>query len=178
MTFGMETTLRSSLFCSHHHPAVSIITDKVISKECTYSGEVDAEGRPHGYGEYIKPVTDGKLSDCYYAGQSHHGSMSGIGRHHSEQFDKIESLRGADGLARISYDDGQVLHVQQLNGNFHGFFALTYPDKSVTIGKYFDGFSGVTVLRINSDGSKGVQYFPFEQTLSGLSVSSSSCECS
>ena len=91
---------------------MALVKDKIIGN-IKYSGEVDAEGRPHGRGEYVvisKDEFEGDACDGMFV----HGKRSGIARYRYKKSGTIYIAMWRDDKRNdVGYDiypDGTALH--------------------------------------------------------------------
>ncbi|MBO4487451.1 MAG: protein kinase [Bacteroidaceae bacterium] len=91
--------------------------------ECTYTGEVDADGRPHGVGE-------AKFSDgSYYKGPFVHGDISGEDAYYrSEDGDTFEG----------EFRDNNYYEGKYTIASDGSYFVGTYKDDEPVKGKWYD----------------------------------------
>ena len=110
---------------------------KTIVK-CTYRGEVDAEGRPHGKGElyYVveKDPTENHLfdnqGDLRYKGEFVHGVRQGEGDLHALG-GGYNPVSESEWYSEGDYDCGHLLHPAHAPGTWRRYVQVWYP--------YFEG---------------------------------------
>jgi hypothetical protein len=141
-------------------------------EEAFYSGEVDAHGQPHGYGELVLALQDA-LEGQVNAGVFVDGSLQGVGRVSHQTGKKVtgEFVKGVlEGVGLYQYPDGTRYSGQFKAQKRHGFGTFTFIDGQAQIGWWDDDLPHGLALWVHSDGShKSVTY---EQ---GLAVSKTSC---
>ena len=133
----------------------SIVKDQVLG-EIRYSGEVDAEGQPHGHGEHI--CLRGAAEGNVYMGQHEHGVKSGLGMLRRMKDGWIFLVQYTDnkrqGVGLIVYPDGHMAHAHYVNDLSHGFFVEAFCSGSLRMGCDVDGKQQGTSLYLHLTGKK------------------------
>jgi hypothetical protein len=148
--------------------------------EAQYSGDIDENAQPHGYGERVI-VTKGDHEGEVLTGMFAHGLFHGTGRSVFKT-GKTSTGQWANGLlngvATYEYPSGSCHTGQFKDGKKHGFGTFTYKDGRKFIGYcYDDKFDGVGLL-VNTDGSKAAVEYEQDKLVfetKGLNVSSQLC---
>jgi hypothetical protein len=149
---------------------VSIVQNKV-SGQNKYSGEVDADGMPHGHGEIIVG-SSWLYKDKIIIGAFKHGFLSGIVEMRVKTIGSVSMFKLVgdvlqDGsVCTIKLVNGDVVHTQYANQLPNGLF-VEYGSKGVRIGRFKDHNRIGTSLLIKKNGNKVVEewkndWFPSE----------------
>jgi hypothetical protein len=125
-------------------------------RDALYSGHVDEDGKPHGYGERIVTTKD-LLEGQVHTGMWEHGVFQGLG--------KVVTPNGEiwtgefvnvqlDGVGLCEWPNGRKYAGQFKGHTKHGFGTFTFSDGRVIFGRWAEEKQHGISLLVNVDGSK------------------------
>jgi hypothetical protein len=119
-----------------------------------YSGEVNAQGQPHGPGE-MTVTEEGPYKGTVQTGMFVDGAPYGVGKfvtpHGYKQTGEFDN-GDLSGVARIEYADGAHYDGQFKGGKRHGLGTYTYSDGTVSSGWWADDERHGIALFVHAEG--------------------------
>jgi hypothetical protein len=136
-----------------------------------YSGEVDENGLPHGFGEWLI-CTKGSFEGQILTGVFVHGYLHGLGKVVTADGDRcagrfIKCNLEGPGLRENA--NGARYSGQFKNTGFHGFGTSTYSDGGVIIGCWAERVREGIALLVAPDGSKAAVTYKHGEVVSETS---------
>ena len=162
--------MRMVVFSHLNAAGMSTVKDKIIDDDSKYSGEVDAEGRPHGFGKQV--WNDG----CESLGLFEHGGLNGIAKcRWQDGYEQIEMWNGdkRTGLGRIVFSSGNVRDGDYVDDEQHGYFIEISKAGHETIGRCIGDLRQGMILHIDRSGKKVALEFKDDVLLSSSKCLSS-----
>jgi hypothetical protein len=121
-----------------------------------FSGHVDEDGRPHGYGKRVvtsKDVYEGHV----YTGMWVHGGFEGVGKIVTpEGYERVGEFvdGGLEGNGVFKWPNGKKYSGQFKDGQRHGYGTHTWSDGRMLIGRWDNEKKHGIALSVHANGSK------------------------
>jgi hypothetical protein len=159
----MPRTKKNAIKTPKEHTALSSVAIPIVLSKhiklsngynALYSGEVDAQGRPHGYGEHII-TSNGQFEGQVSMGMFVHGELQGVGKVVGSRGQKSTGVfvKGfLEGFGLVEYGSESSYAGQWKGSKMHGIGKLIYD--GVIIGWFADNKHHGTALWLKADGSK------------------------
>jgi hypothetical protein len=150
------------------------VTDKAIIKltngrDALYSGEVNAHGRPHGYGELSFDFENEQGGQVVRRGMFVEGALQGVGKIITPDGHRMtgEFVNGSlDGVGFCEWPNGQRYSGQWKGHKRHGFGTCTLSDGREYIGWWADDKYQGIALFVYADGSKAAMTYEHDKEIS------------
>jgi hypothetical protein len=126
----------------------------------SYSGSVDEQGRPHGYGERLN-VAEGKNKGDIYYGEFRHGYFHGIGMYVWRLGERHIGMWAADqlhGIGYHTYTNGDHYFGPYENLKKHGWGMYVFKSGIRFIGAWDQNVQHGSGILQRAEGSQAVDY--------------------